>query len=82
VAVLVKRQRARTLEDLKLLIPIISQIHFFKERQISKDDYTEIGSCLAYEFQRKGEIIFEQGMYGDKFYIVLEGQVSVQKSNI
>jgi CRP-like cAMP-binding protein len=32
---------------------------------------------MQYEFVRRGEIVFEKGSLGDKFYIILQGKVGI-----
>ena len=41
----------------------------------------EIASCMTYEFKPANHTIFDFGSIGDKFYIILEGMVSVLLPN-
>lgn len=33
---------------------------------------------LKHEFYKEGEAVFKQGEYGDKFYVILKGEVAVK----
>lgn len=54
---------------------MIKKIKFFQEREIPPDSYTTLASALQHEAGTRGEIVFEKGSVGDKFYIILQGQV-------
>lgn len=53
--------RQRTEKDLEQLVPLIKTIQFFVEREIKDHDYTEIVSCLTYEYFKAGDIVFDYG---------------------
>ena len=56
----------------------MKQIKFFRERDIIKESQLmEIIKALQIEKFNINEEIFEYGDLGDKFYIILEGSVSV-----
>ena len=56
----------------------MKQIKFFRERDINKDSQLmEIIKALRIERFKKDDLVFEYGDLGDKFYIILEGSVSV-----
>jgi CRP-like cAMP-binding protein len=38
---------------------------------------TEVAKVLTYEHFKKGTNVFDWGSFGDKFYIILRGKVSV-----
>ncbi|CDW72769.1 UNKNOWN [Stylonychia lemnae] len=77
IRILQKGQRTRNEKDLEHLVPLIKEIQFFKERDIKDQDFVEIVSCLTYENFKMGDTVFEWGTNGDKFYIIIEGHVSV-----
>ncbi|TNV87944.1 hypothetical protein FGO68_gene15687 [Halteria grandinella] len=89
IAILRKNQRHRTERDLNRLLPLVKTIKFFKEFVVeqsqgpqqsnteSDKNLKEIVSCLTYEFVPKGCNVFEYGSQGDKFYILLQGEVGV-----
>ncbi|CDW74956.1 UNKNOWN [Stylonychia lemnae] len=60
------------------MVPLIREIAFFKRMNIQGPDLSQICHELKYEFYREGESVFRQGEYGDKFYIILKGEVSVK----
>ena len=72
-------------------MPLIKTVSFFTERDIKDSDYTDIVACLQYEFLKEGSTVFEYGecsvilndvdSLGDKFYIILNGMVSVLVPN-
>ncbi len=64
IGILKKGFRSRTERDLEHLVPLIKTIQFFIERDIKDSDYTEIVSCLTYEFNRTNETVFEYGKLG------------------
>jgi signal-transduction protein with cAMP-binding, CBS, and nucleotidyltransferase domain len=76
----IKRRSDEELSD--ALIPMMRDIQFFKERgDVKEADFAEIGQCLTYEYFKNGNSVFEWGSVGDKFYIILQGVVSVQVPN-
>ena len=77
MAILKKNPEARNDKDLNQLIPYIKENHFFKQRQINYKHLTEVCSMMRYEYFAKGDFVFTQGDHGDKFYIILDGSVSV-----
>lgn len=42
---------------------------------------TEVCSELRYEFMPAGSYAFHHGEYGDKFYIIIQGKVSLLEKN-
>lgn len=75
--ILNKPNKGKSDEDLAELVPIIKTIQFFKDRDIKDADYPEIISSMNYEFCPAGHDVFEYGSYGEKFYIILQGEVKV-----
>ena len=59
------------------MMPFVSQVRFFKERDILGFELRDMIKHLHYEFYESGETIFDQGSFGDKFYIVIKGKVQV-----
>jgi CRP-like cAMP-binding protein len=41
----------------------------------------KLGLIAGYQYLQEGETVFEQGAEADYFYMVLEGEVSVQVNN-
>jgi CRP-like cAMP-binding protein len=55
----------------------MQRIKFFQDRDIKPQDFPDILQCLILEHYPKGAVIFNYGDMGDKFYIILSGQVRV-----
>jgi hypothetical protein len=58
INILKKPTLKRSDKDLLLLVPYMSQISFFNERDIKNDDMIDIVSCIQYERYEAGYIIF------------------------
>jgi CRP-like cAMP-binding protein len=41
----------------------------------------KLGAIAGYQYLQEGETVFEQGAEADYFYMILEGEVSVQVNN-
>ena len=67
----------RSENDLQQLVPYMRNIDFFREREIKIADMLDIMSCIQYERFSSEEVIMNWGELGEKFYILMEGQVSV-----
>jgi hypothetical protein len=75
IQILKKNPEYRTEKDLTLIEPLIKEIKFFKDREIHGQHLQEICMELKYEHMNRGDFVFRQGDYGDKFYIILKGKV-------
>ena len=71
-------------------MPLIKDIQFFKERDIKESDLNDIVQCLTYEYKNSMQKVFDYGTslslipigsFGDKFYVILQGEVSVLVPN-
>lgn len=61
---------------------MLKRIQFFQSRQSMKDvDYKDLVQGLSFEEHDENSVVFNLGDQGDKFYIILEGSVSVQIRN-
>jgi hypothetical protein len=74
VSALIKEDSNRSEVDIKLLISIIKV--FFKDK--GELELYEIAKHTQYECHNEGETIFKYGSVGDKFYLILRGEVSCQ----
>lgn len=59
-------------------MPLIWEIHFFKDRGITGTMLNDIVGLMSYKKMLKGEYVFEFGDVGDKFYLILDGSVEIQ----
>lgn len=75
--VLKKDSKQRTKKDCEKTVPHLKKIKFFQEREIPDKNYLDIAQCLTYIKLPQGAIVFEYGTFGDLFYIILKGSVSV-----
>ena len=57
------------------LVEFLKSLKFFSTKTPS--DVSEIALSLLLETFEEDEMIFDQGDYGDKFYIILKGQVGI-----
>lgn len=65
-------------EDIANILPIMSDIEFFKKNQdIKEKDLVDICTRVKYLRTSAGEKVFNHGEYGDKFYIILRGTLKV-----
>ena len=78
--ILKKDQSSRKSEDIKLLSSIISDIKFFDSLKKYKQILRECSMYLTYEFIPKNRWVFKEGDFGEKFYILVKGEASVQIS--
>jgi len=76
--ILKKPSDQRSDKDLQVMLPIIREIAFFKNKNIQGQDLVQICQEMKHAHYREGEAVFKQGEYGDKFYIILRGEVSVK----
>ncbi|CAI2385273.1 unnamed protein product [Moneuplotes crassus] len=61
----------------KILFPFVKNIKFFKEQNLDQSDLKTICERLEVVQMSAGKDVFKYGYHGDKFYIILEGEVSV-----
>lgn len=59
------------------LFKILSNIKFFKDREIVGEDLKIIIDNLKIEHMEENEFVFHFGELGDKFYIILDGSVKI-----
>lgn len=61
------------------ILPLLTELKFYKDRckEMSEKDWIEILKRVKYECFEPGESVFHQGDYGDKFYLILKGNVQV-----
>lgn len=57
------------------LVKFLKTLKFFASKKTS--DVKEIALCLLMEPFEDDEMVFDQGDYGNKFYIILKGEVRV-----
>ena len=81
ISVLEKPIDKRTTEEVELLVVLIKNLKFFKEREIKEKHYPEIVPCLKLQRYSAGETVFEKGSIGETFYIIIKGSVKVLGPN-
>ena len=65
--------------EMQQLAQLLKAVRFFRDRDITNDcDLVEIAKSLLLETFQHDEMIFDYGDEGDKFYIVVEGSVSIR----
>jgi CRP-like cAMP-binding protein len=78
---LIKPLKARTEKDIYSLLNLLKQIKFFKDRKLNDQTLEKLGSIAGYHHMSKGATVFAQDDKADLFYLILDGEVSVQIRN-
>lgn len=60
------------------MAPLFKELEFFKQRNIQGNDIIQVCSEMKYECIRAGDAVFKFGEHGDKFYVILRGEVCVK----
>ena len=72
------QESSQYINDVNELAKILKKIKFFEERKIvEEEDLREIARCLTFETFQRNDVIINYQEEGDKFYLILKGQVSV-----
>ena len=79
--ILMKPRKQRAELDNLSLVPLLQQVKFFKERSITTDVLQRIARLAQHEFVRAERVVFKQGSVGDKLYVVIDGEVSINLRN-
>ena len=80
--VLITDPEERTMQDLKILDPLIKETQFMQNRkEMTQTDFQELCRSLCYLELDEFENVFEYGENGDTFYIIIQGVVSIQLRN-
>mmetsp|Transcript_34688 Transcript_34688/g.53180 ORF Transcript_34688/g.53180 Transcript_34688/m.53180 type:complete len:87 (-) Transcript_34688:3003-3263(-) len=63
----------------KVLIPLLRNITFFQKEDIdiSEEDLQFIAERLKFEFLGESDYVMNFGERGDKFYILIKGEVEI-----
>ena len=67
--------------ELAFIIPLLKEIEYFKQKELTKLQFEEIAKNVKYEVREPGQTIFNILDEADHFYIVLKGKVMVQISD-
>jgi CRP-like cAMP-binding protein len=57
---------------------VLKHCEFFKD--LEKDNIREVANLCRIETYEAGESVFQQGDFGDRVYIIAEGQVSLERA--
>ena len=63
--------------NLDQVFKILSKLKFFQ--QYSKEICLDLLNCATYQYFEQGEVIFKEGDFADKIFVILQGSVSVQQ---
>ncbi|TNV83980.1 hypothetical protein FGO68_gene11952 [Halteria grandinella] len=77
VRVLKKPFERRSQRDLDKIAPLLKNITFFKENKVKEKDLTDIAKRLRHQVHPLGHEVIKHGDFGELFYLVLSGKVSV-----
>lgn len=69
-------------QNLDSVIPFFMELPFFKNLNLKKKESEDLIEALKLERFKKRDIVMEIGSHGEKFYIILEGTVSVYIKNM
>eukprot|EP00605_Chrysophyceae_sp_TOSAG23-4_P002620 GSChrysophyteH1.ASY1.ANO1.2892.1 assembled CDS len=72
-----KPERKR--KQMAAVVDFISQLKFFSAFRSSPSRMEEIASHVELTSYDKGDFIFEEGMLGEHFFMILDGEVSIVK---
>lgn len=75
--ILSKDKSDRDNADLRAISSLIANVKFFESLKHFKSTFKEVCINLTYEFFEKGRYIFREGEYGDKFFILIQGEAGV-----
>ena len=78
IRVLMTPKKSRTQRQLHQLVPLISELPFFKERGLDGNLMLDVVSCMEYCEVAENEFVFEYGHVGTNFFLILDGSVEVQ----
>ena len=81
--ILEKGTGKRSDQDIKYLFSYLKYNDFFHNLGRNKDKSTldQCFRCMALEFHPKNDFVFHFGQKGDKFYVLLKGEVKVMVPN-
>lgn len=77
VQILAKNPTRRTHDELVDIAHMIKGIQFFIDREMNLESCINVAENLHYEYIEKGGQVFCLGDSGDKFYLIIEGEVSI-----
>ena len=80
IAALNKPVEARSSKDIELLMPLLQNLKFFKDLDMKPEELSQVSRHLKHECMTDDTVVFWQGDYGDKLYIIIEGKVGVNIS--
>ena len=69
----------RTRKKLAAVVDFISQLKFFQAFAGNPELLMEIASEVELTTYERGEFVFEEGMLGEHFFMILDGEVSIVK---
>ena len=76
--ILAKDAEMRTKKDVhQILVPFMENIELFRNLKLKKKELIEVCTGLQYETCSRESTVINYGDFGDKYFIILKGQVSV-----
>lgn len=69
--------RKRSHDDISLIATLLDSIKFFKDNKLSLNDLYHVAQNMTYDLVETDNNVIEYNTYGDKFYIIIKGNVSV-----
>lgn len=82
VHIVQKPHHKRSPDEAQVLVHLIREMQFFKNRkEISPYEIKEVSQVFAFQNTKAGRTVIRFGEYGEHFFIILAGQVSVSIPN-
>jgi CRP-like cAMP-binding protein len=79
LVVLAQPKGERKKKHLACVVDFISNLKFFQAFKNEPEILNEIAAEVELTSYEKGQFIFEEGMLGEHFYIIMDGEVSIVK---
>ena len=77
INVIMKPTKKRSFEDIEIISTLLDTIKFFNDRNLTHKDLRCVSEALTHLYLEPNENVIEYNSFGDTFYIILEGNVSV-----
>ena len=77
VDVLSQPVKLRPIFQINMIVPMVKNLPFFKDRGLKNTAIAETLSHMTYKHVKKDQFVIEYGDTGDEFYLILDGECEV-----